>query len=254
MLLLLPSPCRAFLVFEGVDSAFYCWLNGQFVGYSQDSRLPAEFDVTELLRPGADNVLAVKVLKWSDGSYLEDQDMWWLSGIHRDVYLLLKPRQHIADFHTRTPLEWGPDGQLTSAKLEVEVQVEADSSAALERLAVRAQLYRCNEAGEVDPADAPSALVAEACSSLQPSWTAADTSGRRVGGEAFGGARAQVRVCCLLHFCRCFPIPLGRGLPAAVRWAALLKRAGAYVSAAKVLFVTASGQPASCRTAVLQHT
>lgn len=72
----------ATLVFEGVDSAFYCWLNGHSVGYSQDSRLPAEFDVTGLLVPGK-NALAVQVMKWSDGTYLEDQDMWWLSGIHR---------------------------------------------------------------------------------------------------------------------------------------------------------------------------
>ncbi|PRW56286.1 Beta-galactosidase isoform A [Chlorella sorokiniana] len=183
---------RAVLVFEGVDSAFYCWLNGQFVGYSQDSRLPAEFDVTQLLKPGGDNVLAVKVLKWSDGSYLEDQDMWWLSGIHRDVYLLLKPRQHIADFHTRTPLEWGADGQLTSAKLEVEVQVEGDSAAALEGLTVRAQLYRCNATGEVDSADAAAALVAEARCGLHPSWTAADTSGRRAGTDVYAGSRAQL--------------------------------------------------------------
>jgi beta-galactosidase len=81
---------RAFLVFEGVDSAFFCWLNGKPVGYSQDSRLPAEFDVTSLLRLGggassgsARNELALQVIKWSDGSYLEDQDMWRLSGIHR---------------------------------------------------------------------------------------------------------------------------------------------------------------------------
>ena len=75
------APAAA-LVFEGVDSAFYCWLNGHPVGYSQDSRLPAEFDVSAVLVPGR-NVLAVQVLKWSDGTYLEDQDMWRLSGIHR---------------------------------------------------------------------------------------------------------------------------------------------------------------------------
>jgi len=64
---------------EGVDSAFYCWVNGKKVGYSQDSRLPAEFDITEHLVAGV-NVMAAQVMRWSDGSYLEDQDHWWLSG------------------------------------------------------------------------------------------------------------------------------------------------------------------------------
>ena len=77
---------RTYLHFEGVDSAFYVWLNGQQVGYSQGSRTPAEFDVTALLQAG-ENVIAVEVYRWSDGAYLEDQDFWRLSGIFRDVYL-----------------------------------------------------------------------------------------------------------------------------------------------------------------------
>lgn len=84
--------------FEGVDSAFYLWLNGKYVGYSQGSRLAAEFDLSEYLNYGGINVLAVKVIKWSDGSYLEDQDMWWLSGIYRDVYLYSQPFFQIEDF------------------------------------------------------------------------------------------------------------------------------------------------------------
>ncbi|XID93141.1 glycoside hydrolase family 2 TIM barrel-domain containing protein [Paenibacillaceae bacterium WGS1546] len=75
------------LVFEGVDSAFHAWVNGRFVGYGQGSHMTTEFDVTDLLVPG-DNLLAVKVYQWSDGSYLESQDKWRLSGIFRDVYLL----------------------------------------------------------------------------------------------------------------------------------------------------------------------
>ncbi|KAL4457400.1 hypothetical protein ABPG75_012265 [Micractinium tetrahymenae] len=181
---------RAFLVFEGVDSAFYCWLNGQFVGYSQDSRLPAEFDVTALLQPGQQNVLAVQVMKWSDGSYLEDQDMWWLSGIHRDVYLLLKPREHIRDFCVRTPLAFDSQGGLAAARLEVEVHVEGSSSTALEGLAVQASMYRCNEAGEVDPADMAASLVAQLAAELHPVWTAADTSGRASAADSSAGARA----------------------------------------------------------------
>ena len=81
----------------GVNSACYVICNGHCVGYSQDSRLPAEFDLSGLLKTGA-NRIAVMVLRWSDGSYLEDQDMWWLSGIFRSVTLLHKPSQHIADF------------------------------------------------------------------------------------------------------------------------------------------------------------
>ncbi len=91
------------LVFEGVNSAFYLWCNGQWVGYSQDSRLPAEFDVSSFLRVGS-NRLAVMVLRWCDGSYLEDQDMWRMSGIFRDVTLLHKPDTHITDYHVVTEL------------------------------------------------------------------------------------------------------------------------------------------------------
>ena len=76
------------LRFEGVDSCFRVWVNGDYAGTSRGSRLPSEFDVT--LRPGV-NVLAVRVHQWSSGSYLEDQDMWWLSGIFRDVTLLARP-------------------------------------------------------------------------------------------------------------------------------------------------------------------
>ncbi|OLQ95397.1 beta-D-galactosidase [Vibrio ponticus] len=79
------------IIFDGVNSAFYLWCNGVWVGYSQDSRLPSEFDLSEYLIEG-NNHLAVMVLRWSDGSYLEDQDMWWLSGIFRDVSLLAKPK------------------------------------------------------------------------------------------------------------------------------------------------------------------
>ena len=91
------SSGRTRVIFNGVNSASYFACNGQFVGYSQDSRLPAEFDLTDFLESG-DNRIAVMVLRWSDGSYLEDQDMWWLSGIFRSVELLHKPDIHIADY------------------------------------------------------------------------------------------------------------------------------------------------------------
>src|ERR1019366_3010094 len=93
---------RIVLRFEGVDSAFHVWLNGRDVGFSKGSRLPAELDVTDCVHPGR-NALAVRVYQWSDGTYLEDQDMWWLSGIFRDVYLLARPATHIADLHIHAP-------------------------------------------------------------------------------------------------------------------------------------------------------
>ena len=88
---------KAYLNFEGVDSCFYVWLNGTFVGYSQVSHSTSEFDVTPYLKDG-ENTLAVLVLKWCDGSYLEDQDKFRMSGIFRDVYLLLRPEQGIFDY------------------------------------------------------------------------------------------------------------------------------------------------------------
>ncbi|MCL2553890.1 MAG: DUF4981 domain-containing protein [Actinomycetia bacterium] len=87
----------AVLRFEGVDSCFAVWLNGEFLGDGKGSRLPTEFDVTRVLRPGR-NVLALRVHQWSAGTYLEDQDMWWLSGIFRSVRVLARPADGIADF------------------------------------------------------------------------------------------------------------------------------------------------------------
>ena len=83
-------------MFDGVNSAFHLWCNGTWIGYSQDSRLPSEFDLSPFLIEGENNI-SVMVIRWSDGSYLEDQDMWWLSGIFRDVYILSKPLSQIRD-------------------------------------------------------------------------------------------------------------------------------------------------------------
>ena len=84
--------------FGAVKSAFYLWVNGVQIGYSQGSKLPAEFDITEAVRRG-ENTIALEVYRWSDGSYLECQDFWRISGIERDVYLYAQPRAHIEDFH-----------------------------------------------------------------------------------------------------------------------------------------------------------
>jgi beta-galactosidase len=95
---------QVFLHFDGVRSAFYLWINGKKVGYSQGSRTPAEFNVTKYINDGK-NVLAVEVYRYSDGSYLEDQDTWRLSGIFRDVYLFATPAVHLRDFFVRCDLD-----------------------------------------------------------------------------------------------------------------------------------------------------
>ncbi len=121
---------RVHLCFEGVDAAYYVWMNGHFVGYSQVSHSPDEFDVTDYVKTG-DNMLAVLVLKWCDGSYLEDQDKFRMSGIFRDVYLLLREDQHIADAVITTPLS----DDYTRAAVEVDCTFNAG------RLPVSAQLF-----------------------------------------------------------------------------------------------------------------
>ena len=93
------------LRFDGVDSAFHVWVNGKFTGYSKGSRLPSEFDITKYLKKGK-NLLAVKVYKWSDGTFCEDQDMWWLSGIFRDVTLIAMPKAHIFDIKATPSFEF----------------------------------------------------------------------------------------------------------------------------------------------------
>lgn len=114
---------RILLHFEAVDSAFCAWINGHPIGYSQDSRLPAEFEVTDFCHPcGSDlkNVLAVQVFRWSDGCYLEDQDHWRMSGIHRDVLLLAKPEVFITDYFFKSNLA----EDFSSAEMLVEVKID----------------------------------------------------------------------------------------------------------------------------------
>jgi beta-galactosidase len=105
---------RIFITFDGVNSFFYAWINGQKVGLGKDSRTPVEFDITRFLKPGT-NLLAIENFRWCDGSYLEDQDMWRLSGIFRDVYLWSPPDNHIRDFQIKTDL----DDQYRNAELTV---------------------------------------------------------------------------------------------------------------------------------------
>lgn len=116
-----------YLNFEGVDSAFYVWLNGQFVGYSQVSHCTSEFEVTDFLAKGT-NRIAVLVVKWSDGSYLEDQDYFRLSGIFREVYLLRRPQAHIQDYQVCQTIE----KNLSQANIRVDFTMVGSVTASCE--------------------------------------------------------------------------------------------------------------------------
>lgn len=129
------------LNFEGVDSAFFVWVNGQDVGFSKGSRMPSQFDITDLVHEGT-NILAVRVMQWSDGSYIEDQDMWWLSGIFRDVYLTAAPQTHLYDYTVRTLL----DSDYRDAALEVSLQLRSVNAAAQD---IRVELQLLDACGEV---------------------------------------------------------------------------------------------------------
>lgn len=106
---------NVYLNFEGVDSCFYVWLNGNYIGYSQVSHATSEFDVSDVITEG-NNILAVLVLKWCDGSYLEDQDKFRMSGIFRDVYLLKRPKQCVWDYWIQT--------KITEAKADISIQMQ----------------------------------------------------------------------------------------------------------------------------------
>ena len=128
---------ETFITFDGVDSAFYLWVNGRKVGYSQGSRTPAEFNVTDYLKDG-ENTLAVEVYRYSDGSYLECQDFWRLSGIFRNVYLWSSPRVGVQDFQVKTIFE-GDD--FSKAKLDVNVTLHNWLGKASDAPTVEATLF-----------------------------------------------------------------------------------------------------------------
>ena len=128
-----------FIHFEGVQSAFYLWVNGQKAGYSQGSMTPAEFNITDYLRNG-ENLLAVKVFRWSDGSYLEDQDFWRLSGIYRDVYLVARPKTYVRDFFIISSL----DDAYQNGVLNVNAYIENLSDQKTENLSIAIKLLNYN--------------------------------------------------------------------------------------------------------------
>ncbi len=124
------------LHFGGVSSAYKVWLNGQFLGYAEDSFLGSEFNITPYLKEG-ENVLSVWVIRWSDGSFLEDQDQWRLSGIHREVFVHAEPKLRIADFFYQTKL----DKNYQDAVLSIRPRVENVSGKNMHGYVVKAQLY-----------------------------------------------------------------------------------------------------------------
>ena len=111
--------------FGSVTSNMYLWINGQFVGYSEDSKLEAEFNITKYLKPGTKNLFAFQVFRWCDGSYLEDQDFWRLSGVGRDCYLYARPQQHIADIRVNNVL----DNDYKNAQLNITVNIAGNGNA-----------------------------------------------------------------------------------------------------------------------------
>ncbi|WP_255491120.1 glycoside hydrolase family 2 TIM barrel-domain containing protein [Dysgonomonas sp. 520] len=127
---------RVFIHFAGVQSAFYVWINGVKIGYSQGSMEPSEFDITNYVKEGK-NQLAVEVYRWCDGSYLEDQDMWRTSGIHRDVFLYSTSDVRISDFAVRTVL----DKDYKDASLQIKPELKSYNGNKLENWNIQAQLY-----------------------------------------------------------------------------------------------------------------
>ncbi len=129
---------RIIVHFGAVKSAFFIWINGNKVGYSQGSKLPAEFDITEYVKTG-DNLISLEVYRWSDGSYLECQDFWRISGIERDVFLIAEPKIRIEDFWAKTPL----DENYKNGELDLSIEIMNDNILD-ERVKVHTELFNQN--------------------------------------------------------------------------------------------------------------
>ena len=118
---------RVFVSFQGVESSFNLWVNGKFVGYSEDTFTPSEFDISPYLIEG-ENKIAVEVIKWCSGSWIEDQDFWRLSGIFRDVYLFSYPQVHVKDIFVKTEL----DNEYKNSNLSLEIKLDNRASKEIE--------------------------------------------------------------------------------------------------------------------------
>ena len=160
---------RVILRFDGVDSAYHVWVNGQEIGYSQGSRNAAEFDVTAALAADGANVLAVRVVQWCDGTYLEDQDQWWLSGIFRSVSLRLRPARELSDLSVvAEPVDVPADGAASGA---AEVTVRGSTRA--DRLRFSLETLRGEPLAEADcEGDGSGALTHRFAVDALPYWTA----------------------------------------------------------------------------------
>ncbi len=128
---------RIILRFEGVDSGFHVWINGKFIGYSQGSRMPSEFDITDFVVVDNINSISVRVYQWTDGSYLEDQDMWWLSGIFRDVSIIAREPIHIYDFFIKTDL----DEKYNNGSLNIETVIKNTTNEEIEGFKIEYEVF-----------------------------------------------------------------------------------------------------------------
>ncbi|MBS1566937.1 MAG: beta galactosidase jelly roll domain-containing protein, partial [Bacteroidetes bacterium] len=135
---------QVFLNFGGVQSAMYLWVNGQQVGYSENSMSPAEFDITKYIHAG-ENKVAVEVYRWCDGSYLEDQDMWRLSGIFRDVDLIVRPKTFIADFFVKAT----PDNAFQNSEISIDVTMDNRSGQSVSGMRIDAEISGFSAKGEI---------------------------------------------------------------------------------------------------------
>jgi beta-galactosidase len=151
---------QIYLHFEGVDSAFYAWVNGQKIGYHEDSRTPAEFNITPHLHAGV-NLLAVEVYRFGDGAFLEDQDMWRMSGIYRDVFLWSSAPQHVRDFEAHTDL----DSNYRNSQLTVRAAV-SNAAGAGAHISLTGELFDANGAPIGQPINRSANLVANGETSL----------------------------------------------------------------------------------------
>jgi len=133
------------LHFGGVSSAYKLWINGKFAGYAEDSFMPSEFNITPYLQAG-ENIISVWVIRWSDGSFLEDQDGWRMSGIHREVYLMAEPKLRIADFFYQTKL----DKNYKDATLSIRPRIENLTGKEAPGYKLKVQLYDANDKPVLD--------------------------------------------------------------------------------------------------------
>ena len=184
-----PDECSVYLHVGAATSALWVWVNGVAVGYSQDSKLPAEFDVTRHVRAGEPLTITLKVLCWCDGAYLEDQDAWWLAGITRDCFLFSRPRTHVRDFAVRTRV--GGDGDDAQVDVEIELAVGdgADAQVTLELL----DAAPASPSGNAPPTAAAEAAAAAAAAATVVA-TAVATAARASASATRRSARATLTV------------------------------------------------------------